>query len=174
MALNVLWSTEAAIAGVCPNVAEVALRWLRFGLLLECQVAVANYSETIGGVQCMVMTARALATPYAQWLSANAQAQQTTWMQPFLRGCLGRSELRVTDVSVAAVLSGVMGTKDEGGVPTNRSLVAGPTLRYERRRWGTGQQDVTTFVIAASVLVVGMCGSIGLLVCGLLLLLMRP
>jgi hypothetical protein len=181
--LNMLWTTSTKVeaaqlaARMCPNLMEVVGHWLKFGKLLECHVGVANYSQTIGGVQCTVVTAKALATEYTQWLGMSAAAQRTAWIQPFLQGCLGRVDLQVTEVSVRPLTLTMSG----GDVPskTNASVWGAnsttfPRLRYERRKWGTAQGDVVMFVAATAVLAVGMCTSMGMLLCVLVYPLRLP
>jgi hypothetical protein len=177
--LNMLWTTETEVEATqltrtaCPNLLEVALHWMRFGLLSECHVGVARYSQTIGGVQCTVRTAKAFSTAYIQWLTTNAQAQKGVWIQPFLQQCLGRPDLRLTDVVVMPVEASVLllpsvEQQQQQLMNASQQQQQYPVLKYERRAWGTSQQDIITFVTALLILSGGMCCSMCMLLCVLI------
>ena len=175
--INILFSTNGELTVpllVCPTLFEVVLNWLEYGVLAECHVGVANYSRSIGGVQCVVVTARQSATRYVQWLSVNAQ-KQTGTMQSFLQECLSTVNLHVTDVSVmptgpSFLLAGAYSSSNVNNNKNNSNTSATrPPMFYEQHRWGTSQHDVLTFVTATLVMSGGMCCTMCMLGCVLLL-----
>ena len=171
--LNVLWTTETNILSnddqqfvICPNLAEMALNWMKFGLVMKCHVGLANYSQTIGGVQCSLLTTQAFSNEYIQWLTVKVQKEKTLWIQPFLQQCFNRKDLQVTEISIMPVImSNSIGALKSIMNSTNNNNTRGPLLKYERRKWGTSQRDIIIFIISLSILSLGMCFSICMLAC---------
>lgn len=175
--IDILWTTSAKLTAAqlatstCPNLMEVVGHWLQFGMLLECHTGVANYSQTIGGVQCRAATTKTFAADYITWVSDTVQApKQKEWMQSFLQGCLERDDLQVTEVSVRPTMLTESKAKAVSVLPNaTRAHMLFPRLQYERRKWGTAHEDVATFVAATSILIMGMCCSMCMLACVLIL-----
>ena len=147
----------------CPNLAQAILGWLRYGTLLGCQLGIANYSESVMGLQCTVLAPLAYSLQYVHWLEPALRAQRGA-IQAVLQTC--SQQLAVLDASVvvpntAAPRGGGLGLLFNNNNNNNNSLPnwTAPTLLYERRKWGQSQGDIVTLVGALLMLSCALCAS---------------
>jgi hypothetical protein len=151
----------------CPGLFQVVLSWLTYGTLLDCQLGVANYSTGIAGIQCTLLTSREHAALYMRWVGPALQDQREG-IQDFLRRCLGREMLMLTEQTVAL---GAQLQVASAPAPAAAILNHSLSLIYERRRWGTAPSDVVLWLGGFLLLGLALClsgwmvAAVGCLLC---------
>ena len=169
--MDVLFFTvgSSSLLSTCPNLYQLVIDWLQYGTLVNCMMGTANYSNSVGGVQCLISSSVQYSDLYLLWLSKQVTLEKNS-MQSFLRNCLEQPALIITSVSVYPSM-----TDNNNNINNNILIISNnnqtsyPQLVYETIPWGHTQADVVAFFVSTIILSSSMLLSSCLLVAGLIL-----
>jgi len=173
--IDIIFNVESSRNIPCMNLYQVITSWLEYGTIINCNMATANYSKNVAGVQCIVVASTAYSSTYLQWLT-DTLLMREIWIQGFLSTCFGTNQIMITNIIAAPSSQQVSGSlfydSKNSSSSANASLAVPYShendILYERRVWGQAPEDVTTYVLHLVILTFSMCISMCMLINGLL------